>query len=635
MRHGMRTLQVASAGLAIAMPALVVSGGHAAPPRADRVVISPPPIPALDEVVLSEELTFTPPGFEGADGAVRGYRLGSLGELIAWESAQSPEVWEGAVVDGEGRPLGYVLEISTSVGTFLAFDDGSGATVQAFPLGDGTSRVMRRDGAFPACLGATSVDGMSAGEGGVAGTCDDGSRIDVLVKWTPTAESEAGSATAILSIAEAGIAVSNHVFTASGVSVRVRAVGYSVSQAYSGDAGTTVLSDLRINGDGQLDVVHLEREAVGADLVALITGANPNYCGEAYRVGVDAPEYGFSVIVWDCAVGNLSFPHELGHNQGCCHAPGDPGGCSAGGVFSYSIGNRYWGSSGQQWRTVMAYTPGIRWPRFSSPEVIHDGVATGTAGVDCARTLNETALTIANFRCEQATSGNADLQYESPTLEPPVDGGAVTHVAQGVYPAVSGGTVEFIFNAIADHGANNEGLSLRINSTNFGTVLNATGQDCLMSSRTTTISATSFNNAIGQGGEVTFRISSTNNVDPECLATEMTFALRYVADPMCGSGDSDGDGIGDACDGCPNDPGKSEPGACGCGVPDVDADSNGVADCLESCAGDLNLDGLVDGADLALLFQDWGGTGSADLTKDGVVNGADLGNMLLLWGGCP
>lgn len=43
--------------------------------------------------------------------------------------------------------------------------------------------------------------------------------------------------------------------------------------------------------------------------------------------------------------------------------------------------------------------------------------------------------------------------------------------------------------------------------------------------------------------------------------------------------DSDGDGVGDACDGCPDDALKQTPGACGCGTPDVDENGNGIADC--------------------------------------------------------
>jgi hypothetical protein len=33
--------------------------------------------------------------------------------------------------------------------------------------------------------------------------------------------------------------------------------------------------------------------------------------------------------------------------------------------------------------------------------------------------------------------------------------------------------------------------------------------------------------------------------------------------------DADADGVGDACDGCPNDPAKTTPGLCGCGTPDI------------------------------------------------------------------
>ncbi|PKN53829.1 MAG: hypothetical protein CVU56_29785, partial [Deltaproteobacteria bacterium HGW-Deltaproteobacteria-14] len=55
--------------------------------------------------------------------------------------------------------------------------------------------------------------------------------------------------------------------------------------------------------------------------------------------------------------------------------------------------------------------------------------------------------------------------------------------------------------------------------------------------------------------------------------------------------DSDGDGAGDACDACPNDPAKVATGVCGCGIADVDVNpigGDGVIDCLQvdSCPND-------------------------------------------------
>ncbi len=60
-----------------------------------------------------------------------------------------------------------------------------------------------------------------------------------------------------------------------------------------------------------------------------------------------------------------------------------------------------------------------------------------------------------------------------------------------------------------------------------------------------------------------------------------------------GQDDSDGNGVGDACDtgtsdGCPEDPNKTEPGVCGCGVPDTDSDNDGVSDCHDNCPAVAN-----------------------------------------------
>jgi hypothetical protein len=59
--------------------------------------------------------------------------------------------------------------------------------------------------------------------------------------------------------------------------------------------------------------------------------------------------------------------------------------------------------------------------------------------------------------------------------------------------------------------------------------------------------------------------------------------------------DWDGDGAGDACDACPWDREKTEPGACGCAVPDTDSDRDGIADCVDACAFDALNDADDDG----------------------------------------
>ena len=47
--------------------------------------------------------------------------------------------------------------------------------------------------------------------------------------------------------------------------------------------------------------------------------------------------------------------------------------------------------------------------------------------------------------------------------------------------------------------------------------------------------------------------------------------------------------------------------------------------------GDINGDGVVNGADLAALLTQWGTNGPADLNGDGIVNGTDLATLLTNW----
>ena len=65
----------------------------------------------------------------------------------------------------------------------------------------------------------------------------------------------------------------------------------------------------------------------------------------------------------------------------------------------------------------------------------------------------------------------------------------------------------------------------------------------------------------------------------------------------------------------------------------TDLGGNTICDCV----GDLNVDGVVNGADLGLMLSSWGPCGTNcpyDLNADGQINGADLGLVLSAWGIC-
>ena len=57
--------------------------------------------------------------------------------------------------------------------------------------------------------------------------------------------------------------------------------------------------------------------------------------------------------------------------------------------------------------------------------------------------------------------------------------------------------------------------------------------------------------------------------------------------------------------------------------------------CVNPCLGDLDGNGVVNGADLGTLLAGWGNPGNSDLDGNGDTNGADLGTLLAAWGVCP
>ncbi|MBN1475886.1 hypothetical protein JXA47_03950 [Candidatus Sumerlaeota bacterium] len=225
--------------------------------------------------------------------------------------------------------------------------------------------------------------------------------VDVLVAYTPALRANAGGTEATLAQIWMAVDEANAAYAESAADVRLRLVHtVEVDYTESGDL-VTDLTRLRVLNDGHMDEVGPLRDAHGADLVSLVVYSG-NGCGVAYILPSLSPlfaPYAFSVVRGDCAVSNLTFAHELGHNFGCAHDHEN----ATSALFEFSYGHRFSGDSGTQWRTVMAYFPGVRIPRFSNPDVLCDGAATGVAGTgddaaNNALTLSLAAPTVADFR---------------------------------------------------------------------------------------------------------------------------------------------------------------------------------------------------------------------------------------------
>lgn len=261
------------------------------------------------------------------------------------------------------------------------------------PKGEGQVLIELDQSLFPTCGGAIRGDDAEVASAAVpAAGVDSGDRIDVLILYTAAVRTSLGGETQAQAFAQQTIDSANTAYINSKIRQRLRLAGASLTAITETGVLGTELSAVRTDA-----TTAALRDSVKADLVGMLSNSTDN-CGIGYLMGSipGNANNGFTVTSRTCAVGNLSFAHELGHNMGSQHNPEN----GSGPTFPYSYGHYVNGS----YRTVMSYvdpcTSGCsRVAYFSNPAVIFNSQPTGIDNArDNARSINNTADSIANYR---------------------------------------------------------------------------------------------------------------------------------------------------------------------------------------------------------------------------------------------
>lgn len=338
-------------------------------------------------------------------------------------------MWTGRVREGRGGRVMFVRHGDVVVANIV---DDLGKVYEIRYAGRGVHVIREIDPRkFPKEAEPEPVEARNDPEKDTCAT-DPPTEIDAMIVYTDDVRVAVGGIDAAEAEAFLAVEASNQSYINSDISQRLRLVHAAEVTYTESGSSLTDRNALKEPADGVIDAVHTWRNSHAADIVAMLTQTLDG-CGRAYimsAVGNNMESSAFGVVKRSCASTNLSYAHEMGHVMSARHdAAADPTNNSP---YTYNHGFTKPAPTAPAtpWRTVMAYddaciaagTNCTRLAYFSNPNV-NDPVgndAMGTANADNHLTLNNTALTVANFRCSSPSATNVWMKdtWSDTGLEP-------------------------------------------------------------------------------------------------------------------------------------------------------------------------------------------------------------------------
>ncbi len=280
--------------------------------------------------------------------------------------------------------------------------------------------------------GARLLRALAASSDTGSGACtDSGQEIDVMVAYTDDARAKApGKEQMELKVYEA-VEQTNESYIRSGIAQRLRLVHLSEVNFQETTNIDEALDALLNIGTLVLNGLHTLRDQHGADVVVLITetSSDRGISTLMKTVSHDFEDRAFAVVRRDTATTMFTFAHELGHIMSARHDTDDDPTTAA---LPYAYNHAHTQPhpttpSVSPWRTIMATnkpcdkarTPDnkpiycTRVLQWSNPDIDWSADATGVENLeDNAQTLDNTAYTVANFRCASPTRPNPPSDVE-------------------------------------------------------------------------------------------------------------------------------------------------------------------------------------------------------------------------------